>query len=450
MRFVVFMFLVVFLGVISLVGYLSYLNPGDVSFSISPKSSFMLPTTTLVLTSMAFGGFMVILVAGYIETKHLAASWRLSRLKKRDARIAELLHQAMNAKASGRNEEAAGHFKKVLQIDSQHIPTLILLGDLYRTQGHAQEALRLHQTAKALDENNVEVLLSLSRDLEDDKRIDEAIVMLREVLKLDKDCLTAWTRLREIYVNLGRWEDAHGVQEKLLKGELSDEAIAVQRIWLEGIKYEVGRKLAEGRNYEQARQFFRGCIKLNKNYIPAYIGLGDTWMSEGKTAEAAKWWKESYDATGNVILLHRLEDLFLTIGQPARILQLYHEALQKDSANIILQFYLGKLYYRLEMVDEAVDVLTGIDLGDGHIPDVHKLLGNLYLQKGDLKASIEEFKKSINLKKRLLIPYYCPICDYHTTRWSGRCPRCGKWNTFIASPVIKKDVSDKDILRVRP
>jgi lipopolysaccharide biosynthesis regulator YciM len=450
MRFVVFMFLLVFLGVISLVGYLSYLNPGDVSISVSPGTSFTLPTTTLVLISMAFGGFMVILVAGYIETKHLATSWRLSRLKRRDARIAELLHEAMNAKSSGRHDEAVGLFKKVLQIDSQHIPTLVLLGDLYRTQGNPQEALRLHQIAKALDENNVEVLLSLSRDLEESKRIDEAVVVLRDVLKLDKDSLTAWTRLREIYVEQERWEDAHGTQEKLLRGELSEEEIALQRTWLEGIKYEVGRRLAEAKNYEQARNYFRGCVKLNKNYLPAYIGMGDTWLAEGKTTEAAKWWKESYEATGNVILLHRLEDLYLSTGQPDRIIQVYHEALQRDPVNLILQFFLGKLYYRLEMVDEAIDVLTGIDLGDGHIPDVHKLLGNLYLQKGDLKASIEEFKKSINLKKRLLVPYYCPVCDYHTTRWSGRCPRCGKWNTFIASPVIKKDVSEKDVLRVRP
>jgi lipopolysaccharide biosynthesis regulator YciM len=108
----------------------------------------------------------------------------------------------------------------------------------------------------------------------------------------------------------------------------------------------------------------------------------------------------------------------------------------RDPGNPVLQFYLGKLYYRLEMIDEAMELLSTIDTSNTRFPDLHKLLGNLYLRRGDKQAAVEEFKKALDLRKRVLVPYYCPQCDYHTTEWSGRCPRCEQWNTFLASPII--------------
>ena len=439
MRLVVILFLIV----ITFVGYLAYLNPGEITFYLVKETSVQIPTTALVLLSMAFGGLVVTLVAGFIETKHLLVTWRMSRLKKREERIAEHLHRGLNAKASHRYEEAVDLFQKVLRIEPGHIPTLLVLGDLYRMQGNSQEALQLHRKAKELDGENVEVLLSLSKDLEEARRVDEAIQALRGILKTDKGCFPAMVRLRELYVKMGRWEKAHDVQEKMVKGTLPPKQTETQSAWLEGIKYELGQKLLEQGHPDEARRYFRACIKLNQDFIPAHMGLGEALVAEKKTDEASKVWEKAYEMTGQIILLHRLEDFYLSIGKPSRILHVYQGAIEKDPANLVLQFYLGKLYYRLEMVDEAFDTLSGIDSGEGRIPDLHKMLGNLYLRKGELLAAVEEFKKALRIKKRVLVPYYCPSCDYHTTCWSGRCSRCGKWNSFEASPIMGEEVQVK-------
>jgi lipopolysaccharide biosynthesis regulator YciM len=450
MRAFIFLFLVIFLLVISFVGYLAYLNPGDVNFYLKPGTSIQIPMTALVLLSMSFGGFMVILAAGYIETRRWMTSWGVSRQKKRDHRIAELLHKGLGTRASGRNEDAIGLFQKVLQIDAHHVPAMIALGDLYRSQGNLQEALRLHQAAQNVEPNNIEVLLSLAEDFSASKRTEEAVLVLENVLKIDSEGVTAYVRLRDIYVESGQWTKAHEVQERIVKADHSREEQETHQMWLLGIKYELGRKMVDKGRYDHARQHFRACVKLNKDYIPAHVGLGEALLAEGKKDEAAKLWGDSYRVTGNMILLHHLEELYLSTGQPSRILNFYHTAVQRDPGNIVLQFYLGKLYYRLEMVDEAMDILASIDMGGSQISDIHKLMGNLFLQKGDLAASVEEFKRALNFKKRLLIPYFCPVCDYHTSQWSGRCPRCQKWNTFVASPIIKKGIPARSIIQARP
>jgi tetratricopeptide (TPR) repeat protein len=446
MRLLVLLFLIL----IAFVGYMAYLNPGNLTLYLTRESSIEIPTTALVLLSMAFGGLVVILVAGFIETKHLFVTWRLTRNKKREERISELLHQGLNAKASLKYSEATGFFQKILQLEPSHVPTLLRLGNLYRLQGNPLEALRLHRKAKGLDEKNIEVLLSLSRDLEEAHRMEEAIQTLEEILKIDEQCFSAQVRLRELFVKLSRWEEAHAVQERILEGSFSAEEAKAQQAWMEGIKYELGRRLLKQGHMDRARRYFRGVIKLNKNFIPAYIGLGEVLISEGKAKEAGELWEKAYEMAGSIILLHHLEDLYLSMGEPARILLVYQQAIRKDPANTTLHFYLGKLYYRLEMVDEAFEVLSGVEPGESRMPDLHKILGNLYLRKGEQFQAVEEFKKALELKKRVLVPYYCPPCDFHTTQWSGRCPRCGKWNTFEASPVMGERTPDQSAIPSRP
>ncbi|HEY5648842.1 MAG TPA: tetratricopeptide repeat protein, partial [Nitrospiria bacterium] len=226
------------------------------------------------------------------------------------------------------------------------------------------------------------------------------------------------------------------VQEKILGQTMSDEEKKEEQAWLEGIKFELGSQFLKEGQYDRARKFFKTIVKTNSGFIPAHIGLANVILGEGKPHDAAEFLVRAFESTGSILLLHRLEDVYLELGEPEKVIRVFQDALQRNAGNPVLQFYLGKLFYRLEMVDEAFEVLNSLDPGDRKMPDLHKILGNLYLRKGDSENAVEEFKLALNLRKRVMIPYYCPPCDYHTNEWSGRCPRCKRWNSFSASPVM--------------
>ena len=105
--------------------------------------------------------------------------------------------------------------------------------------------------------------------------------------------------------------------------------------------------------------------------------------------------------------------------------------------NPALQFYLGKLYYRLEMVDEAFDILSTVEGPQDQLVDYHKIMANLFLRKQHMEQAVVELKKALQFKKRVVVPYVCTACQQDTTEWSGRCRRCGNWNTFVALPWLK-------------
>jgi tetratricopeptide (TPR) repeat protein len=229
---------------------------------------------------------------------------------------------------------------------------------------------------------------------------------------------------------LNAWQDLTETQSRLLASPLSTQELEIEHRRLVGFKYEKGRSLLESGDLERAKKVFKGVIKMDKDFIPAYLGLGEVFLEEHKTGEALELWEKSYKLTSSIILLLRLEDLYLKQGEPGRAIDLYKQAVTWKPQDPSIRFFLGKLYYRLEMVDEAYDTLTSVDWGDREIPDIHKLLGNIYLRRGSLGLAASEFKRALGFKKQIIVPYRCSNCDFSTNDWSGRCPNCGKWNTF--------------------
>jgi hypothetical protein len=50
--------------------------------------------------------------------------------------------------------------------------------------------------------------------------------------------------------------------------------------------------------------------------------------------------------------------------------------------------------------------------------------------------AVAELKKALGFKKRVVVPYVCTHCQHETVEWSGRCRRCGLWNTYVALPWV--------------
>ncbi len=405
-------------------------NPDTMTVAILPSLSYTMAKSAFALISLAVGAAVIFILYFLRDIKRFVRGLRVQREQKKKARIQELYTKGLNAMLAKRNPEAAGFFQKVLAIDSNHVDTLLRLGISQLREKNPQEAVLLHQKARNLEPNNQEVLFALAADYEETKRYDDALKVYQEIVSRDGSNLTALIRMRDLYQRINNWQDLYETQRRLIANPLSPAEQEVEHRKLVGFKYEFGRSLLEAGDTERAKKIFRGVIKLDKDFIPAYLGLGEVFLDENKVKDAAELWEKSYRITSSIVLLHRLEDLYLRQGEPGKAIELYKQAVTWRPQDISLKFFLGKLFYRLEMVDEAFDILSSVDWGDKEFPDVHKLLGNIYLRRGSLGLAASEFKKALGFKKQIIIPYVCFNCELKTTGWSGRCPNCGKWNSL--------------------
>lgn len=427
MRFVV----TILLGVVSvLVILVVAFNQGMVTINLLPSKSYEISKAAFILASLGIGAGVVLFLYMARDVRRFLRGLKVQREQKKRLKIQELYTKGLNSMLAKRNAEANVFFQKVLAIDPNHVDTLLRLGISRLRDKNPQDAIILHQKALNLSPDNQEVMFSLAADYEETKRYDDALEMYRKILSRDGSNLTALIRMRDLYQRLNNWEDLSETQRRLLSNPLTPSEQEVEHRRLVGFKYEHGRSLLEAGNLERAKKVFRGVIKLDKDFIPAYLGLGEVYLEEDKAGEASELWEKAYKMTSSTLLLHRIEDLYLKQGEPGKAIEIYTQAVNWKPQEIALKFFLGKLYYRLEMVDEAFDILTSVDWGDKELPDVHKLLGNIYLRRGSLGLAASEFKKALGFKKQIIIPYTCSNCDFRTTDWSGRCPNCGKWNTF--------------------
>jgi lipopolysaccharide biosynthesis regulator YciM len=426
-------------GALLVYDHLQELNPGSVTVRIGPSSVFELSPVSLMLISMALGALIVTVLVSVYETRHMIVNWRSARLRRREEKVETLHREGVQAFLSKRSAEAIDLLQKALTLDPNHVDSLLWLGNIFRTENNHVEAVRLHRKARAADERNIEVLLALAKDLEAAKRFEEAQQVLQDILKIDPTNLTTLIRKRELYIRLEKWNDALELQHRLVKANLSPPEQQEENRLLVGITYEVGRQLLERGHPEKARRYFRGAIKRDKTFLPAYIGLGEILISEGKSRSAAEILEKVYVKTGNIILLHRLEELCLDLGEPGEIIRIYQDAIQRDPHNAVLKFYLGKLFYRLEMIDEAFDLLSTLESPRdemAQMSDYHKIMANLYLRKQQMDYAVQELKRALGFKKRVVVPYVCGQCQQESSAWSGRCRHCGAWNTYVALPWV--------------
>lgn len=405
-------------------------NQGMITVNLLPSKSYELSKSAFFLISLAAGGGLVFLLYFTRDVRRFLRGLKVQRDQKKQARIQELYTKGLNSLLAKRNPEATSFFQKVLSINPNHVDTLLRMGITQLRLKNSQEAIRLHQKALSLDGNNQEVLFALAADYEEAKRFDEALKVYKEILSRDSSNISAIIRMRDLFQRLNYWEDLYETQRLLLSNPLSASEQEVENRKLVGFKYEFGRSLLESGNLERAKKIFRGVIKLDKDFLPAYLGLGEAYLEEQKPKEADELWERAYKMTASNLLLHRLEDLYLKQGEPGRAIEIYKEAISWKPQDIALKFFLGKLFYRLEMIDESFDILSSVDWGDKELPDVHKLLGNIYLRRGSLGLAATEFKKALGFRKQIIIPYVCSSCQLKTADWAGRCPNCGKWNTF--------------------
>lgn len=432
---------------IFLYSYARELNPGTVTVRTSSSIQFEMSPVTLVVFSMAVGAVLVALAVGMRQTAHVIGNWRSTRLRRRKEKIDALHREGTHAIMSKRTVEAIALFERALAMDPNRVDSLLWLGNIYRVEHNFAEAIRLHQRANRVDERNIEILLELANDLEGAKRYEDALQTFHKILKIEPDNLTALIRKRDLLIRLEKWSDTLEIQHRLLKANLPEPERKAEAQLLTGCTYEVGRQLLERGHPDKARRYFRGAIKRDRTFLPAYVGIGEILIREGKTKQAVEILKKVYAKTRSNIILHRLEELFLEQGEPSEIIRIYQEALRQDPNNSALRFYLGKLYYRLEMVDEAFDILSTVEGVQDQLADYHKIMANLYLRKQEMEEAVTELKKALHFKKRVVVPYVCTACQHESIEWSGRCRSCGTWNTLVALPLPSaggQAVPDKD------
>ena len=396
----------------------------------------------------------IFLLAGFLtsviwllirNSRLLLANLREKRRREKEEKTRELYIKAMEQLSQGKPEEAFSTIEKILEEDPKNYQALLAGGDILRLRGKYEEAVNLHLSAKMINPSDPKLLLSLAQDYIGAGKEKQAISLLKKLLK-EKETkwqISAYRELRDIATRKDRIEEARELTEEIIRlvREEEEERRKEEEVLL-GLDYQLTLlRLDEGKRKE-ALNSLRKIIKSHPKFIPAYFRLFKILYQENKGGE--EMILDGFRATENPLLLKLAEGYLLSQEDPTYAISLYQKALKEASRDIPVRFYLAKLYYKLEMIDEAMAEANEIDGRIEYSFDIDLLLAELYLKRGDYREATQRLRNIIERAKLFYDHYRCRLCGKTYEAWQERCDNCLRWNT-IELIIPKELASPKEL-----
>lgn len=383
---------------------------------------------TLILTFLL--GFLPPMTFLVARSLNEDLAQRRARRRSRETESTERRRRrAIDFLRDGQLHRAAEELEAVLTEMPEDYSALLSYGEVLRGLGRHDDALETHRRASVLYPRSVALLYHVADDYEVSSQEDGPQVAREIRNRIVRDFpgfgLAVLRRLRDTAMAAGQWDEAVRRHDKigaLATDEARDEAVR------QGLTYQRGVALLEEERAEAAAAIFRQILDEEPRFVPASIMLGEAELMGDQEAPALEAWQRGFKNTGSPVFLQRLEDYFIEIGEPTRAIEILHHLIAQTDIDLLLLFFLGRLYYRVEMLDEAHKVLQNIADDMDASPVFHYLMGRIRKRRDDPTGAAEHFQTGLQRTGLPEASYVCGQCGATYGDWQDSCRSCGTWN----------------------
>ncbi len=438
------LFVLVFIAFASIFLFFWGINPGEVTVFLTSDISFTLPTALMLICILLIGlliGTGVHMLSAFFFSFRC---WRRGRRNKKSEEITQVYRNGVGRLLSGDLKKAKSLLQKVIDRDPKRVDGYLALASVALQEGREEDGISLLQKARKLDPKGIEVLFKLAATFESAGRQQEAMAVYKELLADDSDNRKAMRALRDIQIQLGSLEDALTLQKRILKAASSGPKADQEKQVLYQLRYEIAQKQLLAGELDAAIDACKDIIKHNASFTPARVTLGDAYQASGRESDAAKVFQDGYKALKKSIFLARLEELYIHVADPSALLGFYRDQMQADEEDQLLRLYLGRLYLRLEMVDEAMQLLTALESRGIEFTKLHLLLAEGQRRRNNIVEAVSEYQKALGIDNHLKLGFVCDSCGARCSEWSYRCPECQKWDTLVLPE--RKQIEDANVV----
>ena len=400
-------------------------------FHVGPEATIPLWVALLAIFLLGFLPTGVTLV---VDTLRRDLALRRSRRRKREAESLDAsFRRAIDLQADGQWGKAASELESLLAGSPDHFSGLLRYGEVLRRLGRHEEATEVHRQAASRYPHSVSLLYQLAEDHAARGERDVAHeIENRIVREFPGFGLEVLRRRRGEALARRDWAEAGKLHERVtaLLNESGDSAaLARESSLAQGLDYQRGVRLLEQDRAGEAAELFRTLLAHERRFIPARIMLGEAELLADRETAAVDAWREGYLETGSPVFLQRIEDHFIEAEEPLRAIETLRGLIAAAENDLLPRFFLGRLYYRLEMLDEALKALATIEERIRSSPTFHFLVGKIHQRRGDLGKAVDAYGVCLAQLDAGTAEYLCRVCHQRYRDWRDSCARCGSWNS---------------------
>ncbi len=418
--------LILFLGFIA---YLGFLNQNEVAIKLSKSHMYEIPMVIFILVSSLSGAFFVFILYTIRDTKKLIRNIKAQKKQKHHEKLQSLYNEALTALYSGKRELARKKLEELLGLEQAHISGLMKIAEISFDENNYKDALEYYRKIISFQPDHIGSKLKIAEIYIIQQQYDDALKYLEEVLKADPLNRAAIMKKRDILEIKERWGELIEIQKDILKRTSNSEEKSSEEKRLLGYTYEEAKSLLDVGELDRAKKMFKSILKSHNDFVPAHIGIAEVFIKKSHQKDAINYLKKTFEETGSLIVLATLEEIILEQEDPSKIISIYKKALSQRPDDSILKYFLIKLYYRLEMLDDALELIESID-NQKLYPQLDKIRGAIAIKRGHFEEAAQIFRGIVDMKRALKLPLCCSECGVLSDEWHGRCPACGNWDSL--------------------
>jgi lipopolysaccharide biosynthesis regulator YciM len=331
---------------------------------------------------------------------------------------------------SNDRDQAIEEFTKSVQVNSDTVETYVALGNLYRSRGDIDRAIRIRQSVilrpNIDDQIKTRALFDLGLDYRKGGFLNRALKALLEVSKRTPSDVEALKAIESIYAELKDWEKAYGTRQKIARLATGDHQNILAHYLVENAKVH-----QEKENMAKSISLYNKAISTHRSCVDAYLHLGDLYFERQEYKKAVSTWKKVVRVAPRFTFLayRRLEGAYSKMKNLKPVEDFLRECAQSD-ADAFTHMALARYLYNENDIEGALREIENTLELEPSFWEARKLKGRILISQGREKEVVEEYKEFIEHLDVPHLKFQCSQCGYKSDELQWQCPQCKKWDTI--------------------
>ena len=340
---------------------------------------------------------------------------------------------------SNDHDHAIEEFTKSVQVNSDTIETYVALGNLYRSKGDIDRAIRIRQSIILRphidDKIRINALFDLGLDYRRGGFLNRALKTFLKVEEGSPSDVQVLKEIERIYEELKDWENALKTRQKisrLTKGNY--KSIMAHHL------VEMAKSSQQNHEWTTAISLFNKAIATHSDCVDAYLHLGDLYFEKQEYKKAVSSWEKVANVAPHFTFLayRRLEGAYSEMKNLKPVEDFLKECAQKDS-DAFTHLALARYLYNENDINGALDEIRSALELDPLFWEARRLKGEILLGQEREKDIVVDYR---DLIKHLDMPYLrfqCEQCGFEPATLQWQCPQCKLWDTIHIIDSIRRD-----------
>lgn len=331
---------------------------------------------------------------------------------------------------SNDHDQAIEEFTKSVQLNSDTIETYVALGNLYRSKGDIDRAIRIRQSIilrPNIDEQiKMRALFDLGLDFRKGAFLNHALETLLKVLEKRPSDLETLKEIEKIYEEMKDWENACRMRRKISKLAKGRHAHIIAHH-----QTEMGKALLEKGDPGKAKSCFKSALSADEGCVDAYLHLGDLHFERQEYRKAIAAWKKVVSVAPQFTFLayRRLEGAYAKMQNIKPVGDFLRDCAQLNT-DAFTHLALARYLYNERDYQGALRELDNALALDPAFWEARKFKGELLLGQGMKEEALAAYKELVGYLNVPYLKFQCTDCGYRPPDLCWQCPQCREWDTI--------------------